>query len=122
MQAKLRFMSDQAGLLTSCIFDDDPCILIRRRSVHSHRVEGDVQRPRPEDLCAPVALGEAAIVRRGGDVTVIGRGRAIPDSLAGRSRALRIAQLNATFTKTQGVMLSFRAFIDNSFKMLMLIV
>jgi len=95
---------------------------LRRRSVHSHRVEGDVQRPRPEDLCAPVALGEAAIVRRGGDVTVIGRGRAIPDSLAGRSRALGIAQLNATFTKTQGVMLSFRAFIDNSFKMLMLIV
>jgi hypothetical protein len=28
MQAKLRFTSDQAGLLTSCIFDDDPCILI----------------------------------------------------------------------------------------------
>jgi hypothetical protein len=28
MQAKLRFMSDQAGLLISCIFDDAPCILI----------------------------------------------------------------------------------------------
>jgi hypothetical protein len=28
LHAKLRFMSDQAGLLTSCIFDDDPCILI----------------------------------------------------------------------------------------------
>jgi len=47
-----------------------------------------VRGPRPEDVCAPVALGEAAIVRRGGDVTVIGYGRAIPDSLAGRSRAL----------------------------------
>jgi hypothetical protein len=101
---------------------------LRRRSVHSHRVERDVQRPRPEArgprpeaLCAPVALGEAAIVRRGGHVTVIGRGPAIPDSRAGRGRALGIAQLNATFTKTQGVMLSFRAFTDNSFKMLMLI-
>jgi hypothetical protein len=72
---------------------------LRRRSVHSHRVEGDVQRPRPEDLCAPVAFGEVAIVRQGGDVTVIGRGRAIADSRAGRSRALGIAQLNATFTK-----------------------
>jgi hypothetical protein len=63
-----------------------------------------VQRPRP------VALGEAAIVR------------AIADSRAGRNRALGIAQLNATFTKTQGAMLSFRAFTDDSLKMLMLIV
>jgi hypothetical protein len=28
MQAKLCFTFDQAGLLTSSIFDDDPCILI----------------------------------------------------------------------------------------------
>jgi hypothetical protein len=53
---------------------------------------------------------------------MIGYGRAIADSRAGRSRALGIAQLNATLTKTQGVMLSFRAFIDNSLKMLIRIV
>jgi pyruvate/2-oxoglutarate/acetoin dehydrogenase E1 component len=52
---------------------------------------------------ARVLHGEAAIVRRGGDVTTIGYGRAIADSRAGRSRALGDSSTERYFTKTPGV-------------------
>lgn len=68
--------ADQAGLLTSAIFDDDPCIVIEKKEMYS------VRGPKPETLCSPIPLGQAAIARAGRDVTVIGYGGAIPDSLA----------------------------------------
>jgi pyruvate/2-oxoglutarate/acetoin dehydrogenase E1 component len=67
--------TDGYGLLTSCIFDDDPCIfveplgLLRSKGVlpaTGHRIP----------------LGQANVVREGADVTVITYGRQVADGLA----------------------------------------
>ncbi|EQA96584.1 pyruvate dehydrogenase E1 component beta subunit [Sphingobium wenxiniae] len=65
--------ADQKALLTSCIFDDDPCIFIESTLLMGTRG------PAPEaDYSAP--LGKAKIVREGGDVTLIGYGRPMVDA------------------------------------------
>lgn len=67
--------ADQKGLLTSCIFDDDPCIFIETTMLQLQKG------PAPEPGHR-VPLGKAAIVRPGSDVTLIGYGRPILDALA----------------------------------------
>jgi acetoin:2,6-dichlorophenolindophenol oxidoreductase subunit beta len=68
--------AEQAGLLTSCIFDDDPCIVIEKKERYS------VRGPEPADYATRIPLGVANVVRPGSDVTVIGYGGAVADSLA----------------------------------------
>jgi len=67
--------ADQKGLLLSCIFDDDPCILIE--STVLMRQSG----PAPEPGYR-VPLGKANVARSGSDVSVISYGRPILDVLA----------------------------------------
>jgi acetoin:2,6-dichlorophenolindophenol oxidoreductase subunit beta len=62
--------ADAKALLTTCIFDDDPCIFFENYSLYSRA--GDV----PEgELTAPV--GVADIKRRGNDVTLITYGSSV---------------------------------------------
>lgn len=67
--------ADAKGLLLSCILDDDPCIFIE--NTLSYGVSG----PAPEPGYR-VPLGKAAVVREGGDVTVISYGAAVGHALA----------------------------------------
>ena len=67
--------ADQKALLTSCIFDDDPCIFIE--STLMMRARG--QAPAPGHK---VPIGKANIVRSGSDVTLIGYGRPMGDAAA----------------------------------------
>jgi pyruvate dehydrogenase E1 component beta subunit len=67
--------SDQKGLLTSCIFDEDPCIFLEITLLNSSRGP----KPPPGHR---VPLGSAAIVRAGTDVTLISYGRAVHDATA----------------------------------------
>lgn len=65
------------GLLTSCIFDDNPCVFIENTMM----VMTGAKTPAP----APgyrIPLGKANVVRAGNDVSVIGYGRPIADILA----------------------------------------
>jgi pyruvate dehydrogenase E1 component beta subunit len=63
------------GLLTSCIFDPDPCLFIEPLGLY--RVPG----PPPEPGYR-IPLGEARVARAGVDVTVITYGRQVGDALA----------------------------------------
>jgi pyruvate/2-oxoglutarate/acetoin dehydrogenase E1 component len=65
--------ADAAGLLTSCIFDNDPCIFIE--NLPTYWVTG-APPPTPGHR---VPLGKAAVVREGSDVTVIGYSRMISE-------------------------------------------
>ncbi len=67
--------ADQKGLLLSCIFDDDPCVFIETTALMF------VNGPAPEPGYR-VPIGKAAIVREGTDVTLIGYGRPMLDSIA----------------------------------------
>lgn len=67
--------ADAAGLLTSCIFDDDPCIFIE--NLPTYWVAGDAPVPG-----ARISLGKANVLREGSDVTVVGYARPIGDILA----------------------------------------
>jgi pyruvate/2-oxoglutarate/acetoin dehydrogenase E1 component len=66
--------ADAAGLLTSCIFDDDPCLFIEDSMTRSQTGPA----PPPNHR---VPLGKANIVRAGSDVSVISYGRPVNDSL-----------------------------------------
>lgn len=66
--------ADAKGLLLSCIFDDDPCVFIS--NVPTMWNMGPV----PQDGYR-VPLGKANVVREGSDITVVGYGRAIIDTL-----------------------------------------
>ena len=66
--------ADAAGLLTSCIFDDDPCLFIEDSMTRAQTGPA----PPPNHR---VPLGKANIVRAGSDVSVISYGRPIGDSL-----------------------------------------
>jgi acetoin:2,6-dichlorophenolindophenol oxidoreductase subunit beta len=67
--------ADAKGLLTSCIFDDDPCVFIE--NVLLYGTTGPV----PDgDLRIP--LGVADLKRQGSDVTVVTYGRTVRDALA----------------------------------------
>lgn len=63
------------GLLTSCIFDDDPCIFIETMPLYW------TKGPAPEPGLR-IPLGEANIVREGSDITVISYGRPVAQVLA----------------------------------------
>jgi pyruvate/2-oxoglutarate/acetoin dehydrogenase E1 component len=67
--------ADAAGLLTSCIFDDDPCIFIE--NLPTYGVTGPAPVPG-----ARIPLGKANVLREGSDVSVIGYARPIGDIVA----------------------------------------
>lgn len=67
--------ADAKGLLTSCIFDDDPCIVIEQ---HHHYFTSKGEVPAGSHR---VPLGQAAIRREGRDVTVVSYGRQVEDAL-----------------------------------------
>jgi pyruvate dehydrogenase E1 component beta subunit len=67
--------ADAVGLLTSCIFDDDPCLFIEDGMTRSEKGPA----PPPGHR---IPLGKANIVRAGTDVSVISYGRPIRDALA----------------------------------------
>jgi acetoin:2,6-dichlorophenolindophenol oxidoreductase subunit beta len=66
--------ADAVGLLASCIFDDDPCLIIEDGLTRTQTGPA----PPPNHR---VPLGVANIVRAGSDVSVISYGRPIGDSL-----------------------------------------
>lgn len=66
--------ADQKGLLTSCIFDDNPCIFIETTQL----MFTPGLAPEPGHV---VPLGKADVLREGSDISVIGYGRAIRDAL-----------------------------------------
>jgi pyruvate dehydrogenase E1 component beta subunit len=67
--------ADAKGLLTSCIFDDDPCVVVENVTLYGTR--GPVPEGHHE-----VPLGTAAIARPGRDVTLVTYGRTVRDALA----------------------------------------
>ncbi|MGH9037375.1 MAG: alpha-ketoacid dehydrogenase subunit beta, partial [Acidimicrobiia bacterium] len=68
--------ADAYGLLLSCIFDDDPCLIVENTLLYFSGGSG----PAPEPGTR-VPLGKANIVQPGTDVTVIGYGRPLLDAL-----------------------------------------
>ena len=67
--------ADAKGLLTTCIFDDDPCVFVEQTM--NYFVPGPV--PTGEHA---VPLGQAQVRRQGDDVTIISYGRQVNDSLS----------------------------------------
>ena len=71
---------DGKGLLTSAIFDDDPCLFVETIRLQGQR--GLV----PVDPAFSIPLGEADIKRAGRDVTLIAYGRGVVESLAAAAK------------------------------------
>jgi pyruvate dehydrogenase E1 component beta subunit len=67
---------DGKGLLTSAIFDDDPCIFVE--TIRMQALRGPV----PVDPGFSIPLGEADVKRPGRDVTLVAYGRGVVESLA----------------------------------------
>jgi pyruvate dehydrogenase E1 component beta subunit len=67
---------DGKGLLTSAIFDEDPCLFVETIRLQGRK--GLV----PVDPGFAIPLGQADIKRAGTDVTLISYGRAVHDALA----------------------------------------
>ena len=65
---------DAKGLLTSCIFDDDPCVFVE--TVRLFGAKGPVP---AGDFSVPI--GSAEVKREGSDATVVAYGPAVPDAL-----------------------------------------
>jgi pyruvate dehydrogenase E1 component beta subunit len=68
--------ADAYGLLLSCIFDDDPCLIVENTLLYFGGASGPAPAPGTR-----VPLGVADVVRPGTDVTVIGYGRPLQDAL-----------------------------------------
>ena len=66
--------ADAKGLLSSCIFDDDPCLFIEDGLTRA--LTGPAPPPGHR-----VPLGKAHVARTGSDVSVIGYGRPLRDTL-----------------------------------------
>lgn len=66
---------DGKGLLTSAIFDEDPCLFIETIRLQTKRG------PVPVDPGFAIPLGHADIKRAGSDVTLISYGRSVHDAL-----------------------------------------
>jgi pyruvate dehydrogenase E1 component beta subunit len=66
--------ADAKGLLTACIFDDDPCLFIEDGLTRA--LTGPAPPPGHR-----VPLGKAHVARSGSDVSVIGYGRPLRDTL-----------------------------------------
>jgi pyruvate/2-oxoglutarate/acetoin dehydrogenase E1 component len=74
---KIAFPSSPAeakGLLKAAIRDDNPVLFLEHKRLYS------VKGPDPEREV--IALGEAAIARRGDDLTIVSIGKGVPDALA----------------------------------------
>jgi pyruvate dehydrogenase E1 component beta subunit len=71
--------ADAAGLLASAIADPNPVVFVECKTLYFRKE--DV----PEPL-GPVPLGRAAVVREGGDVTVVALSRLVPEALAAAKR------------------------------------
>src|SRR4029077_12745215 len=67
---------DAKGLLTSAIFDDDPCLFIEVIRLQGQR--GMV----PVESGFKIPLGQADVKRSGSDVTVVTYGRGVVESMA----------------------------------------
>jgi pyruvate/2-oxoglutarate/acetoin dehydrogenase E1 component len=67
--------SEAYGLLSSCIFDPDPCLFIEPLGIY--RIQGP-----PPVPGARIPLGKANVVRSGADVSVITYGRQVNDTIA----------------------------------------
>jgi acetoin:2,6-dichlorophenolindophenol oxidoreductase subunit beta len=70
---------DGKGLLTSAIFDEDPCLFIETILLQGRKG------PVPVDAGFSIPLGQADIKRPGTDVTLIGYGRSVHDALKAAS-------------------------------------
>ncbi|MEX5713094.1 alpha-ketoacid dehydrogenase subunit beta [Parafrankia sp. FMc6] len=79
---------DGKGLLTSAIFDDDPCIFLETIRLQGQR--GMV----PVDPGFSIPLGQADVKRVGTDVTLISYGRGVVESL-GAADALARQEISA---------------------------
>jgi acetoin:2,6-dichlorophenolindophenol oxidoreductase subunit beta len=66
---------DAKGLLTSSIFDPDPCIFVE--TVLTYGARGAV----PDDPAFAIPLGQADVKRQGSDVTIVTYGRGVFDAL-----------------------------------------
>lgn len=71
--------SDAAGLLASAIADPNPVVVIENKTLYFRK--GEVAEPP-----APVAIGEAAVLREGGDVTIVALSRLVHDALEAADR------------------------------------
>jgi pyruvate dehydrogenase E1 component beta subunit len=71
--------ADAAGLLASAIADPNPVVFVECKTLYFRKE--DV----PEPL-GPVPLGRAAVVREGGDVTVVALSRLVSEALAAAER------------------------------------
>ena len=67
--------ADAKGLLTACIFDDDPCIFVENVSLYA------TTGPVPDGPFS-IPLGRADVKRPGRDATVVTYGRTVRDALA----------------------------------------
>jgi pyruvate dehydrogenase E1 component beta subunit len=67
---------DGKGLLTTAIFDPDPCLFVETIRLQSKKG------PVPVDPGFSIPLGQADIKRPGTDVSLIGYGRCVHDALA----------------------------------------
>jgi pyruvate dehydrogenase E1 component beta subunit len=79
---------DGKGLLTSAIFDEDPCLFVETIRLQGQR--GMV----PVDAGFSIPLGQAEVKRPGRDVTLIGYGRGIVEAL-GAAAALEAEGVSA---------------------------
>ena len=79
---------DAKGLLTSAIFDDDPCLVLE-----TIRLQGQ-RGPVPLDPGFSIPLGQAEVKRPGTDVTLITYGRSLLESL-GAAAALESEGVSA---------------------------
>ena len=70
---------DAAGLLWSAIADPNPVVYIENKTLYFRN--GEVPEP-----AAPVPIGEAVILREGGDVTIVALSRLVHDALAAADR------------------------------------
>jgi acetoin:2,6-dichlorophenolindophenol oxidoreductase subunit beta len=65
--------ADAKGLLKAAIRDDNPVLFLEHKRLYS------VKGPLPETEIVP--LGEAAVARRGDDLTIVSIGKGVPDAL-----------------------------------------
>jgi pyruvate/2-oxoglutarate/acetoin dehydrogenase E1 component len=70
---------DMKGLMTSCIRENNPTIMIKHKRLLG--MQGDV----PEEAYA-IALGQASVLRKGRDVTVVAWGRMANETLDAAER------------------------------------
>jgi acetoin:2,6-dichlorophenolindophenol oxidoreductase subunit beta len=66
--------ADAAGLMTTCVQDDDPCLFIQHSGIMFRRTEV------PEDQ-VPIPLGRCDVKREGSDLSIITYGSSVADAL-----------------------------------------